>query len=45
MLENNEINEKLKEFKKKIKTKYEIVSIYSNKDIQRVKKLLVKYAN
>ena len=45
MLENNEINEKLKEFKKKIKTKYEIISIYSNKDIQRIKKLLVKYAN
>ena len=45
MLENNEINEKLKEFKKKIKTKYEIISVYSNKDIQRMKKLLVKYAN
>ena len=45
MLENNEINEKLKEFKKNIKTKYEIVSVYSNKDIQKVKKLLVKYAN
>ena len=45
LLENNEISEKLKEFKKKIKTKYEIVSVYSNKDIQRMKKLLVKYAN
>ena len=45
LLEKNEINEKLKEFKKKIKTKYEIVSVYSNKDIQRIKKLLVKYAN
>ncbi len=45
LLENNEINEKLKEFKKKIKTKYEIISVYSNKDIQRIKKLLVKYAN
>jgi len=45
LLENNEINEKLKEFKKKIKTRYEIVSIYSNKDIQKVKKLLIKYAN
>ncbi len=45
LLENNEINKKLKEFKKKIKTKYEIVSVYSNKDIQRMKKLLVKYAN
>ena len=45
LLENNEINEKLKEFKKKIKTKYEIISVYSNKDIQKMKKLLVKYAN
>ena len=45
MLENNEISEKLKEFKKKIKTKYEIISVYSNEDIQRMKKLLVKYAN
>tara|TARA_B100001057_G_scaffold425520_1_gene449018 strand:+ start:54 stop:1037 length:984 start_codon:yes stop_codon:yes gene_type:complete len=45
LLEDNEINEKLKEFKKKIKTKYEIVSIYSDKDIQKVKKLLIKYAN
>jgi len=45
LLENNEINEKLKEFKKKIKTKYEIVSVYSNKDLQKIKKLLIKYAN
>ncbi len=45
LLENNEINEKLKEFKKRIKTKYEIISVYSNKDIQRMKKLLIKYAN
>ena len=45
LLENNEINEKLKEFKKKIKTKYEIVSVFSDKDIQKMKKLLVKYAN
>ena len=45
LLENYEINEKLKEFKKKIKAKYEIVSVYSNKDIQRIKKLLIKYAN
>ena len=45
LLDENEINEKLKEFKKKIKTKYEIVSIYSNKDLQKIKKLLIKYAN
>ena len=45
LLEDNEINEKLKEFKKKIKTKYEIVSVYSNKDIQKIKKILIKNAN
>jgi GTP-binding protein len=45
LLEDNEINEKLKEFKNKIKNKYEIISVYSNKDIQKIKKLLVDYAN
>ena len=45
LLKDIEINEKLKEFKKKIKTKYEIISVYSSKDIQKVKKLLIKYAN
>ena len=42
---DSQLNEKLEDFKKKIKTKYEIVSVYSNKDIVRIKKLLVKYAN
>ena len=45
LLDKNEIDKKLKEFKKKIKTKYEIISIYSNKDLQKIKKLLIKYAN
>ena len=45
MLEDNEINEKLMDFKKKVKAKYEIVSVYSNKDVQKIKKLLIKYAN
>ena len=45
LLEDNKINEKLKEFKKKIKGKYEIISVYSNKDIQKIKKLLIRYAN
>ena len=45
LLEDNEINKKLMEFKKKIKTKYEIISVYSNEDIQRMKKILIKYAN
>ena len=45
LFEDNQINEKLKEFKKKIKTKYEIISVYSNKDIQKIKKILIKNAN
>ncbi len=45
LLDDNEINVKLKEFKKKIKIKYEILSVHSNKDIQKIKKLLIKYAN
>ena len=45
LLKDNEINAKLKEFRNKIKNKYEIISVYSNKDIQKIKKLLIKYAN
>jgi GTP-binding protein len=45
LLDDSEIKEKLKEFKKQVKTNYEIVSVYSNKDIQKIKKLLVKYVN
>ena len=45
LLDENEINEKLKEFKKKVKNDYEIVSVYSSKDIQKIKKILIKYAN
>ncbi len=44
LFEDNTINEKIIEFKKNIKTKYEIISVYSNKDIQRIKKILTKYA-
>ena len=45
LLNDVEINEKLKEFKKKIKNDYEIISVYSSKDIQKIKKLLIRYAN
>ena len=45
LLEDNEIDKKLKEFKNKIKTKYEVISVYSNKDIKKIKKILTKYAN
>jgi GTPase len=44
LLENEDIKNKLSKFKKKIKSKYEVISVFSNKDIQKVKKLLVKNA-
>jgi len=45
LLTNEEINKKLLEFKKKIKSKYEIISLYSKKDVQKIKKLLIKHVN
>ena len=45
LLENNEIIKKLKEFKKKVKSKYEIISVFSNKDLLKIKKLLIKNVN
>jgi GTP-binding protein len=45
LLKEEEISEKLKEFKKKVKSKYEIISVFSNKDLQKIKKLLIKHAN
>ena len=44
LLEETEITKKLKEFKKKVKAEYEVISVYSNKDIQKIKKLLIKNA-
>jgi len=45
LLERDVIDKKLKEFKNKIKTKSEVISVFSNKDIQKVKKLLIKHVN
>ena len=45
LFRNDEINKKLSDFKNMIKTKYEIISVFSNKDIKKIKKLLVKYAS
>ena len=45
LFDNDEIKKKLENFKKKINTKYEIISVFSTKDIQKTKKLLIKYAN
>ncbi len=45
LFEENIIQKKMKEFKSKIKTKSEIISVFSNQDVQKVKKLLIKYVN
>ena len=45
LIEKNNIEKKIKEFRKKIKTKCEVISVFSNQDIQKVKKLLVKNVN
>jgi GTP-binding protein len=45
LLKSEEIKDKLNKFKKKVKLKYEIISVFSNKDIQKVKKLLVENAS
>jgi len=45
LFDNDEIKKKIKNFKKKINAKYEIISVFSSKDIQKTKKLLIKYAN
>ena len=42
LLKNEEIVKKLSEFKKKIKSKYEVISVFSNKDLLKIKKLLIK---
>jgi len=45
LLNEKEIDKKLKEFKKKVKSKYEIISVFSNIDIQKIKKILIKNAH
>ena len=45
LLNNEEIDKKLNEFKKRVKSKYEIISVFSSKDIQKIKKLLIKNAH
>ena len=43
LLNSNDVK-KLREFNKKINTKYEIISVFSKEDINKIKKLLIKYA-
>ena len=45
LLKKDNIERKVKEFKSKIKAKSEVISVFSNKDIQKVKKLLIKNVN
>ena len=45
LFDNDEIKKKLENIKKKINAKYEIISVFSSKEIQKTKKLLIKYAN
>jgi len=45
LLEKDNIDKKIKEFKNKIKIKCEVISVFSNKDIQKIKKLLIKNVN
>ncbi len=45
LFDNDEIKKKLENFKKKINAKYEIISVFSSKDIQKTKKILIKYAS
>jgi GTP-binding protein len=45
LLDEEEIKKKLNVFKKKVKSKYEIISVFSSNDIQKIKKILIKNAN
>ena len=45
LIEKVSMEKKLKNFKKEIKKNYEVISVFSNKDIQKVKKILIKNAN
>lgn len=45
LLNKSEISKKIVEFEKTNKIKCEVISVFSNKDIQKIKKVLIKYAN
>jgi len=42
LLDEEKIFEKIKNFKKKIKKKYEIISVFNEKDLKKIKQILVK---
>ena len=45
LLRNDDIEKKLVDFKKKVNSKYEVISVFSNKEVLKTKKILVKYAS
>ena len=45
LLDKQEIKEKLKNFKTKTESKCDYISVYSKKDIEKIKKILIKHAN
>tara|TARA_B100000575_G_scaffold249830_1_gene216443 strand:- start:2512 stop:3495 length:984 start_codon:yes stop_codon:yes gene_type:complete len=45
LFDSKDIKKKLYNFEKQIKTNYEIISVFSQKDILKIKRILIKYAN
>ena len=45
LFENEEIRPKLDYFKNKVGIKFEVISVFSSKDMQKIKKKLIKYVN
>ena len=45
LVSDEEVENKLSDFKKNVKLKYEVISLFSNKDVQKIKKYLIKYVN
>ncbi len=45
LVSDEEVENKLSDFKKKVKLKYEVISLFSNKDVQKIKKYLIEYVN
>ena len=45
LIKTENIKKKLTKFKKEVKSKFEIISVFSNNDISKIKKILIKYFN
>ena len=45
LIKKDDLNEKIASFKKRIKQKYKVISIFKKDDIQNVKKSLVNNVN